>query len=238
MYRAVAFLPWLLALGFTRPYADDFCTIAASRGGAWSFMLYQYNNWSGRYSSMLTSSLALQIGPWFTPILIAALFVAWWLALRKLASGPLATLILLVVLISAPEPFESFYWLTGALTYLAPLVLATWCVVLVERPALIVPLAFIAAGFSDVAGLLQLITFAGLAVAWNRRMMLPALTTVIGVALVALAPGNAARRAYFPPPQFGASIAASVFGLDDIFRSVWPVLFLAPVTFLMGRERA
>jgi hypothetical protein len=233
----LAFTPWLVALLYSRPYADDFCTIAAAQGNPLAFMVAQYGNWSGRYTSMFTSALALQVGPWFTPILIASLFAAWWLALRRLASGTLATPILLVMLISAPDPFQSYYWLTGALTYLAPLVLATWCIVLVDKPALSSLTAFASAGFSDVAGLIQLVTFAALTVTWNRRMMLPALVTVIGVSLVALAPGNAMRRTYFPPPQLGASIAASVFGLDDISRSVWAALLLAPIAFQIGRDR-
>jgi hypothetical protein len=234
-----AFLPWLLALAFVRPYADDFCTIAATRevGSASAFMVYHWYAWSGRYVSMFTSSLSLQIGAWFTPVVIVGLFVAWWIALRRLAGELLATLILLVMLISAPDPFQSYYWLTGALTYLAPLVLATWCIVLADRPALSALIAFASAGFSDVAGLIQLVTFGALTVTWNRRMMLPALVTVIGLALVVSAPGNAVRRSYFPTPQLGASLAASAFALDDLFCSVWAAALLVPIAFQEGRER-
>lgn len=232
---ALALLPALAISPSLRLYADDFCTIAV-QAGPLDFMTGQFYQWSGRYTSMLSSRLALQTG--IAPAVSALLFAAWWIALHRLTKSPaLSTLVILVMLAIAPDPFQSYFWLTGQLTYLAPLVLATWIAVTVDKPILCSLLAFLSAGFSDAGALLALTVFGLLALAYRRRFIYPALATGIGLVLVTLAPGNAVRRAYFPTPDLSRSLFAATFAIDDGIRQSWPVVLLLPFAPMLSIRR-
>jgi Family of unknown function (DUF6056) len=151
-------------------------------------------------------------------ILAWAAAVAWALRryLRLWQAIVLAELIVFVTLASTPDVGQSLFWQTGMLTYLLPLVLlACLAGLIVERVRLgcagprwqlgVGGLAFIAAGTSEtyvaaqVAGLVLAGCLGGFALSGRRRQTFLALVaaglvgSVLGFAIVALAPGNLVR---------------------------------------------
>jgi hypothetical protein len=220
---------------YSRYMADDYCTAATLLDeGLWGSQVYWYTHWSGRYAFTLAISLVHVLGPAFVPILIVAILLLWlagvaWLIRTWARTGwslaaLLAACLLLAALGVAPNLYQSIYWITGALTYVFPLIL--WCgmlAILIGAGRKDVPasaaaalgygaLSFIAAGFSEVVAVSQLALLAliGGAAVWHggadvrRRvagLLLAGLAgTALALAVIALAPGNAIRRELLPEP--------------------------------------
>jgi hypothetical protein len=134
-----------------------------------------------------------------------------------LASALAATVLLYVTLLTTADLPQVLYWQTGLLTYVAPLVLFTflvgWIALLVDRSGPSTPIrlglccvaAFLAGGTNEtfaaaqvtmlVWGIALAVLFAGGAV--RRRLAIAMgvslLGALLGLAVVAAAPGNAVR---------------------------------------------
>ena len=137
----------LLALGVyalsgthTRLWADDYCYSGSLRAeGFWVSQLNAYFLTSDRYSVMPLSSLSEFFGVnaiRFWPALAVLLWLgalAWLMVVLLARAGRpgkpeavlLAAHLLLFSLLMAPNLFQVFYWRTGMLTYLMPLVVQT-----------------------------------------------------------------------------------------------------------------
>jgi hypothetical protein len=225
---------------FSRYLADDFCTAGLfnSRGFIPSLQ-YWYTGWSGRYSFYFFINLAHWIGWWITPYLAALAVLAWVVVLYALtrrflrllhASQPallallLAGIVCFATLDGAPDIYQSFYWQTGLVTYVVPLLLftgyASWFLGCIERKptgrvrwgtlALSAGLTWFAGGFSETYAAVQaaalvvfLLATVSLAKAESRRVGAAILAAGLAGALVALvmilaAPGNAVRMNLMP----------------------------------------
>ena len=138
----------------------------------------------------------------------------------------LAALVIFSTLDGTLSVAESLYWQTGMLTYLAPLILATLYAGLVgyslkgnsggraRIPVLAAgaTLTFIAGCFSEVyassqaGALLLAITASWMWAPRSCKRTALSLTacgfvgSALAIAVIVLAPGNAIRQAYFPPP--------------------------------------
>ena len=132
----------------------------------------------------------------------------------------LAGLIIFATLETAPNLVQSLYWQAGALTYIAPLVLLSLYVGIVirfmrgthQRSSFYAAgiLMFVAGGFSDayvvlqtsglVLALIALEIFAPQHLKRTVRafLLIGLLGSLLALAIVAIAPGNSARQAYFP----------------------------------------
>lgn len=227
----VALVVYAGAGWFVRYVADDYDRAASlHRLGWWGAQVQEFRGWSGRFTSEAATLTAMLPGPWVARVLPGCLLAAWVIALmwtlRRVAEVAAVDLrwwqallvaegVVLATISAAPDLFESIYWLTGSLTYCAPLILGTVLVGLVARAsgrprwrlvAVGALTAFIAGGCSDTYVCGQTAALAlGLAMVWRHRASLrPMLASSLGgslvaLALVALAPGNAAREAYMPP---------------------------------------
>ena len=230
---AYAYLGW-----FSRYMADDY-TIArmVKTHGLIGAQVSWYLGWTGRFSFSFVASLLGLIGPATTRVLPALLLTAWiaataW-AIGQIHSLPVRTswtravlfagLIIFATLETAPNPVQSLYWQTGALIYIAPLVLLSLYVGIVNRfmrgtsqglwswSSLCAAgiLMFVAGGFSDAYVVLQ---SCGLILAviaaeifapqhFKRRvrpfLLVGVLGSLVALAIVAIAPGNSVRQAYF-----------------------------------------
>lgn len=126
---------------FIRYMGDDWCTAAViNKVGLLKAQWSWYVGWTGRFSFTLVSGIAHLPGPQVAP-LVPALMLTLWLAATSWASyqialwarwpSPLlaslaaAELIVFATLNTAHNIVQSFYWQTGALTYVAPLILLT-----------------------------------------------------------------------------------------------------------------
>ena len=201
-----------------------------------------YTGYTGRFAFNLGESLTGWIGPHLPPILPALILLLWSTALvsvvvqlrlstsRLAALGAavlLSTLVLAVSLSNIPLVAQSLYWSSGMTNYIPPLVLcvtfASLLIYAYRRPAMskaarvalavaaaIIP--FVAGGFSEMYGALQLSALLGLfcaigmyGSAASRRRLLPLSAAglsgaAFALVVVIIAPGNKVRAAHFPPP--------------------------------------
>ena len=257
---------------YSRFKADDFATAATLHEmGFWKAQLHWYTQWSGRYAFTFLVSLVQSTGRanWLPPVILlvwgsaASWAIAelltytkiaqrWWIAI---ASG---LILVLGAILSTDRLSQSFYWLTGSLTYIAPLIFWLLIVAVIARamhasakrfPAsyLIAAgvLSFVAGGFSEAATAAQ-ITMLILAVIFVQfktrgtfRLKLQSLLTcsliasLVSLIVVAQAPGNAVRASLFPsrPDLLLVGKFAGIFTgyiLQDRF-----LLYLGPVLLIL-----
>jgi hypothetical protein len=226
------------AARYVRYVADDYAMVNLLRDhGFLGGQVSWYQSWSGRFSATAADLGAAWLGPGWARLVPAALLVLWlaaliWAILQigraagvrlpRLSAVLLAELVLFATLVSIPDVFESVYWMTGALTYSAPLVLGTVLLGVLAR-AVADPgrrrgvmaiaaggLAWGAGGFDDsyvsaqtvAIGIALLLALRGVAPRLRAlRLTLAAALggSLLALVLVAFAPGNAVREAYFPP---------------------------------------
>jgi len=160
------------------------------------------------------------------------------------ASG--ASLVIAVALTGTPSAAQNSYWQTGLLTYPPCLMLATWLGYWLIRPptsrfaqrglAFLIP--FVAAGYSDGFAVIQVAVLAlgGIYLWWQWRgafrqssqfgMVVVALMgSIVGFTVVLLSPGNAVRRAMFPP----ADLVQTIIGtLANSFTPLLSMFVLVP----------
>jgi Family of unknown function (DUF6056) len=230
----VATYAWVASLSTYA--ADDFCFAEVVRNhGLLGAQVQWYFGWGGRYASNLAISLATLLGPdrasyagGAAVVLLGATAstaaVVAARAFRRTGSGlAYATVGLLPVLFllsAAPARFQTTYWLTGVLTYTAPLAFTIVAALFIatafarrnsedarghRRVAIPAAAAFIAAGSSETLAFAQLATLSCIllaaVVAGGGRMAGRAgatlwavvVATLLGCLVVGLAPGNANR---------------------------------------------
>jgi hypothetical protein len=211
LWLLVALATFAAAGVYCRPEADDFCYgVEAQTRGLVGSLHYWYTGWNGRYSQIVASGLLLPAGPIVSAVLpgalIAGLVAALAWCLRPFAARPwlLAMSAVFTWLVSLPALWQSVYWLSGSLTYTAPLIaLAITGGAVVRRwpgPA-VAALAFVTGGFTEGVALSQVVLWAALLVArsGHRRALAWALAGAVFAALVVmLAPGNAVRSSASP----------------------------------------
>ena len=151
-FKRTAIFSWLIAafalapaalfayLGhFSRLMFDDYCQIMLSKHlGAWDYMVYQLNTWSGSYANWFFKGLMAPLDlllPRITPTLIIALWLAGlsWLVFQVLAylkvdrsRRPLSVAIAALAVAASINSFyspQSFYWYVGSTHYTLPLAL-------------------------------------------------------------------------------------------------------------------
>src|SRR5947209_9780423 len=168
-----------------------------------------------------------------------------------------AALIVFATIETAPNVAQSLYWQTGALTYITPIVLLSLYAGLFGhglrraesrgvRPSVLslcgsAAVTFVAGGFSDAYVVLQtsglLIAFAaceryahaGLKSAMRALLLAGLVGSLLALAVVVLAPGNAIRQSYFPHPpgMFRILGLSSLYSLAFAARAVFkhPLVF-------------
>ncbi len=239
----------------SRYLADDFCTLGSLRDlGFWGSQVYWYTTWSGRFAFTFTVNIFEALGAWMVPLLPAAhllglLVGARWAFARWLARSEdrgsrwavwfIGGLVVYETISSAPNLYQSLYWQTGVLTYVAPLVMASFYAgwILGWREGgevgagslLISALAMaVAVGYSETVGsmlvaalagaclLLWLLAEAGTARTSALRLVGAGLLGgILGMLVVAAAPGNAARQALLTPSS------SAVFWFKETTRNAY-----------------
>ena len=126
---------------FSRLMVDDYCLIALpKRYGAWGYMVYQLNTWSGSYANWLFKGAAAPLDILLPRIMPTLIIVLWlvglsWLVFQGLTylkidspRRPLAVAIAALAVAASVNSFyspQSFYWYAGSIPYTLPLALLT-----------------------------------------------------------------------------------------------------------------
>lgn len=175
-------LIWLAArlwlYSFNRFVADDFCWArVAAESGFWGAQEVFRQRWTGRYSEVFACVIASRLGPggaiWISGAVFICVISGWaWAArglIQTLGGWAGVAILALLVIESGLDSFQDYYWLTGALTYAAPMALIYFQAGFIiharradpaprrrgiARAALIFLLAFVTAGFVETATIL------------------------------------------------------------------------------------
>jgi hypothetical protein len=227
---------------FSRYGGDDFCTASITlTQGFFGAQAYWFTQWSGRFTFTALVTAVEELGDWTPRVIPALTLVAWvavgyWTVLGlarrlrwpypRLSSLVIAEIIPFATLTAVPNIGQSFYWQTGVLTYLVPLILATFYVGWAMRevwssetrplrPTAVVMsgiLALIAGGLSEtsltiqtaafaLAGAVGLLTLRG---AQRRTLLYLVAAGLVGsllaVGIMLLAPGTKVRAAQEADP--------------------------------------
>lgn len=215
---------------FAHPASDDFCFAAATaKLGFARAQAYWFDGWSGRYAATAAISAAVLPGhlveryaAWPIATLAATLAafhaLAWSVgqgAIRQPLMLLIAAVLSVLFIALTPEPAQTFYWVTGALTYQlgnVAYVLLVAAVVAIERGLAVTRAgrvaifvgaaasAVVAIGANEASLLLTLLTLATgtTATLLLRRATSRAWLTLLAIAIIAAAlslaaPGNLAR---------------------------------------------
>jgi hypothetical protein len=253
---------------FSRFKADDFSTAAILRDlGFWKAQLHWYTQWSGRFSFTFLVSLVQTTGrAYWLPF---AILIAWgsattWAisellrytktAHRHLIAVASSLVLILCVLLATDRLGQSFYWLTGSLTYIAPLIFWMIFVAIIARamhhsetkfpwPFLLLGflLAFIAGGFSEAASAAQItlliltILFVQIETRGRFRRKLQVLLlaglmgSLLSLTVIAYAPGNAVRASYYPTRPKIVTVAKYAGIFTNYFLTDRFTFYLTPV---------
>lgn len=235
---------------FTRLIADDYATASALRAhGFFGSQRFWYENWSGRFTFSFLVALTHLITPGIVPWLPLIALLVWtgammWVVFQFDFGAPtspltavlLSTLPIVATLEVIPTIYQSLYWMTGMLTYIAPLILFVVLFGIVvkasrsERSSSRIPLltltgiiALMACGLSETTAAPQL---AGLSLAivvvilfgtqkTRRSTLAPLIAalagSIVGALFTVLAPGNHVRIADEASRVVGVAPLGSVF---------------------------
>jgi hypothetical protein len=130
---------------FNRYVADDYGIASAVRlRGFWAEQFVEYRTWTGRFTFTALWSAAAMLPEGFVRVLPGILIAVWLLLLAvavhhalpsagRVGGVLLAAGVVYVTLQVTPSPFLSFYWMTGSVEYVAPLLAATLLMALICR---------------------------------------------------------------------------------------------------------
>jgi hypothetical protein len=206
---------------FVRMAADDYSYVNIARSqGFWMAQKIWYESWTGRFSStffqILYSLVCGHTGKTilYSALTISVLFVSFWLIFKRLLGTNfrdfrlyvLASISLVTLYILTPNKMESWYWMTGSVTYLWPIIfllLAFFFASGKRRLAVSYSVAsvltFLSVGFNETFGLLVVVVLLGLFTFFlvqkkiNRAILLMLISAVTSFLIVFLAPGNKFR---------------------------------------------
>ena len=223
---------------YIRWFADDYWIPGVTAiHGFWGGQAHWYRVWSGRYVCTFVMAVLASMGSWTAALLVTLTVIGMVAALRGRLGWPVALAMTWAILLGTSDVPQSVLWQTGLTSYTIPLAaFAWWLGNAAGRETwrwydVVVPLA--AGGCSETGVLMQLVVCAIAFAAWRRKPMLAAfLGSLVSLAIMAAAPGNAVRKAAYPPiPPLGRLIEitagdARAFFLDTFAAAGIVLLFV------------
>ena len=238
---------------YTRYFSDDFCSASVlHKLGFVETMRTQRAEWSGRFAFFAVKAPLEWIGPVtarFTPgAIVVLMIVGAAFFVRSIPAGapmPIALIVAFAAIDSAPDKFDRygpFAWETGALTYMLPTVLFLAWLGLVARGrgawwgALVL---LVAGGLSETSLVAQGAMTGGVTLAAllsrdraRTRVALVGLgATLLALAIVVSAPGNATRAAGLPPRP--SLVEAGLRAAEIAYTFVGSHLFVEGASLLL-----
>ncbi|NPV57160.1 MAG: hypothetical protein HPY76_10885 [Anaerolineae bacterium] len=249
---------------YTRYIADDYCTAGKlTQAGFGEAQVFWYQEWSGRYAFTFFITLIELIGPGALPYLpgilltglMASAFVftnsilkKFRIALPFALQAVVATLAVFLTIYTTPNFRQNLYWMTGAITYLFPIIIFLVLLGMMIRlsggfaqlPAgsraltglVVFLLAWMDSGFSEILTLIQLIIF--IIVLFHFRLFranrsyyllwVAAFSgTLAGMLIMITAPGNAVRLASLNTHHNVILILANAAKYSLLYSGLWIV---------------
>jgi hypothetical protein len=227
-FTTAAALAVLCVRGFyVRWFSDDFAVPASVADfGFWRGQAEWYRVWSGRFTFTFVDAVLAEIGPSTVPLMVLLMTVAMLLAVQRgLRHWPLALAMTWAILLGTSDVPQSILWVTGLLSYAAPLAAFAWWIgnaaARKEWRWFDAVVAFVAGGCSETEVLSQVVICAIAFAAWRRKPMLAGLIgSLISLGVIALSPGNAIRKSNFPPtPPLVHVMLATINDAASFFAS-------------------
>jgi hypothetical protein len=219
---------------FARYTADDFCWAGVLREqGFWQAQVSWYVNYSPRYAFTFLVNLVELAGPSIVPVLPTVAIGVWLVTLtwtlyqlgtrlgglsRVVSALLVAEMVELATFQTAPDIAQSLYWQTGMLTYVLPLILATFLIGWIARGTAL------GAGWGSwvVCGLLTFVA-GGLSETYLIPQNVAVTLALIGaLALVFHGPAHERPVARAAVPHLAGAVAGGVLALL--------VILVAPAT--------
>jgi hypothetical protein len=236
---------------FNRMAADDYSSAVMARLGLWGSIVATYKTSMGRFTAVIIETPFVSILAddgkvmMYSIITFSILFVSFSLLIKRAFSLKINNICLYIissVLVAClyqltPNKSESWYWLTGSVVYLWPIILSLNAFSYlfekqIKKVAFILPivLTFFSVSANEAFGF---ITIASLTAAFillrkdksKRNLVLSMLTaSLISFLIMYLAPGNDVRKSSYG--SFPMSLPGSVF----YSISEGPKLYLSIIT--------
>ena len=209
--------------GVWRWFSND-SRSAVADFGFWRGQAEWYRVWSGRFTFTFVDAVLAATGPWTATIVVLLTTLAMLAALHAgLRHWPLALAMTSAILLGTSDVPQSILWVTGLLSYAAPLAAFAWWIGNAARRNewrwfhAVVP--FVAGGCSETEVLAQIVICAMAFAVWRRKPMLAGLIgSLISLFVIALSPGNAIRRSLFAPtPPMLHVISATAVDASSFF---------------------
>lgn len=267
-------IPFLWISFFAVPSIDDYLSSGkAIRGGYFSYQLNNYLHWNGRYVSTALQSIPWLTNFWvyrFIPLVIFLLFVNSFYLLFKTVrpfdyyskfERLLISVGILALYLTQIENTSNFYWFSGSVTYVLPLILLNYLLVCLYKlfiennkkmsnVILASFLIFLIIGTGEVAmvfldSLLLIFflisSFKDGKFRFNQTLFFLGFIALISSTILFLAPGNSIRESATPFARnlifaINAALDASLkYGKGWIFGEspLWLLSF--PILFLAYR---
>lgn len=265
---------------FARLLADDYyhSYLLQSGQGLWQISVEKYLHVSNRYTTMSFFFFGEQVGMrWISGLMIFLwlLGLIWFLhELKKTLNVPLsrwtifsvASLLIFLSILQAPNRYQTIYWLSGSQTYFAPLVFLLYFFavlfsflrhprpkgVLIFAALFSTMAAFLIGGLSETVGALHVgILLLAILAFWiwgekhcrkNALILLGAalLGALLSLTTMAFSPANAIRSSAAPIaiPVFIERLFIFPYGfITDTFKTLpLPSLFTLFIAFLIFSE--
>lgn len=221
---SIPILIYFLIATQTRYLADDFCMAQTlSDFGYIDSQFWWFRNWSGRYSYFLLVHGLVFLGPyivqaWIILLTLLLIFSFYGIAkevsksfftlrLRKLEALFIALLSTVFLITSLPSVNQTFFWMSGSITYILPIALFNLVVVLMlqrRNPWLVALLTLFAAGLSETMTLSVLLIFSVLTIlaykfrkdiSFDLKVYSPVISALLlACVILFLSPGNHLRE--------------------------------------------
>lgn len=224
MFSALSVLKILSIIPFNRMAADDFAYASVVfKEGFLNAQVFWYKYWSGRYLlNFLQTSYGSLLGHngytiWYSIVTFASLALSIFVIIKKYLNNKYVSLLVSLFLFSifyymTPNKMESWYWFSGSSTYMWPIILTLFAVGS-ESIMLSSILVLLASGGNETFTLISVFVYILLFFeSKNKKFISLLLASIIGLAIVYVAPGNNIRAGS------SASDSMNIFG--TIFYSI------------------
>lgn len=246
---------------FNRMAADDFSyAVVAKNLGFWSAQTYWYTNWTGRFvSTFLQIFFAAITGSnakiyFYSTLTFGLVFAAFLMLFYRLIKTDfknaaiylMAGVSTVLLYFLTPNKTESWYWMTGSITYLWPIIFYLFGVSFIfmqkhKLTDLFIAdlLIFLSIGGNETFGLLAVISLIYLTLRnRNKFNILLLISSLISFAIVFLAPGNGLRAngsEGVPMNIFGSILYSLQEGPQHLFSLMGgSLIYLVPTVILFA----
>lgn len=265
IFASLGLLKIASIIPFNRMAADDYSSAIVGRDGLWNSVVFTYKTFMGRFSAVfIETPFATLMSPdgkiaLYSIITFGLLFLAILIFIKRLFKFNLKNISLYLISIAlfailyqlTPNKSESWYWMTGSVVYLWPIIFFTFGVshlflteFKIRDYVLACIFIFFGTAFNEAFGLLTLAMLFVYAIFSfnniNKRKLAIAMfiSSLLSFLIMFLSPGNEVRRAGYgssPMSYFGSLLYSLADGPNLYFSLVFQNLYLiVPIIIVLA----